>query len=168
MTTQDYQKLIAEARASGQAAIELAKERFDLGSWNRFDVDLSAARIHYFDAEDSMRVEADIQVAGTWLRKTKVWLWSWDDEDVPLGASERLAQVRVFGAKEGVETLGGSFEPCDEDEAWSMASIAAQILGAECIYRVPRKRSYVFLLLFSIRKCGAADVDNRDSILPSP
>lgn len=152
MNTDDYNKLIAKARSLGQSRIEAAKDLYGIGSWQHFDIDLPTAKIRFSNDKDSIQIEADIQVAGSWAPESQTWLWSWDNESIPTIAFNRLNDVRTFGEKEKIDTVEGSFEPCDEGEAWSMASIAAQILDAECIYRVSRSKNYVFLLLFSIKK----------------
>jgi hypothetical protein len=152
MKATQYKQLVETARLRAQASIDSAKACFGLGSYRRYDIDLPTAKIRFFDEDGVEKISADIQVAGSWSQLSDSWLWAWDNESVPKAASIRMQKVREFGEKEDIETVKASFEPCDEGEAWSMASIAAQILDAECIYRAERPKNHLFLLLFSIRK----------------
>lgn len=149
VTTVDLDTLIADARVEGQRRMDVARRQFDLGTWSRFDLDLTVATISFRDDAGLVRVSADLQVAGTWSRGS--WMWPWDNESVPFGARSRLDAVRAFGRAQELDLFVDSFEPCDEGEAWSMAAVAAAQLDAACIYRVPRPRALLFLLLFDLR-----------------
>jgi hypothetical protein len=152
MNANDYNNLITKARAFSQSKIEAAKAIYGIGSWQHFNIDLTTAKIRFSNDNDSIQVESDIQAVGSWAPESQTWLWSLDNESIPLIASKQLNKVRTFGEKEKIDTISGSFEPCDEGEAWSMACIACQLLDAECIYRVNHPKNHLFLLLFKICK----------------
>ncbi|AEJ00886.1 hypothetical protein Nit79A3_1023 [Nitrosomonas sp. Is79A3] len=152
MKATQYEQLVETARLRAQASIDSAKACFGLGSYRRYDIDLPTAKISFFDEDGVEKISADIQVAGSWSPLSDSWLWAWDNESLPEVVAAQMGEVRQFGEQNDIGTVRTSFEPCDEGKAWSMASIAAQILDAECIYRVVSQKSYLFLLLFSIRK----------------
>jgi hypothetical protein len=154
MQPAQYDQFVADARRNAQEKIESAKAEFGLGTHGRYEIDLPTARIRFLDGDGVERVQADLQVAGSWSTASESWLWGWDNESVPETASARLAAVQAFGQENDIEKLTASFEPCDEGEAWSMASIAAHLLDARCVYRVARPTNHLFLLLFSIRSVG--------------
>ena len=152
MEDAEYEALRYRACQRTQERIEAAKKSFGVGSYRRFEVDLPTSKIRFLDEHGVERVSATVQVAGSWAPRTESWLWAWDNESVPPAARSRMSEVQAFGERNGIEVVEGSFEPCDESEAWSMASIAAEVLGAECVYRVPQELNHLFLLLFAIQK----------------
>jgi len=152
MDTAKYEKLITEARKRTNDKIEAAKRKYGLGTYSRYQIDLSTATIRFLDDTAAERIRADIQAAGSWSPESETWLWAWDNDSIPEGAKARLAHVREFGEKHDFEPLMGSFDRCDEGGAWSMASVAADLLNAECVYRAPGPKSRLFLLLFNVRK----------------
>jgi hypothetical protein len=148
--TAQYEQLAKEARKRAEEKIEAAKQKYGLGTYSRYELDLATATIRFLDDKGSDRIRSSVQVAGTW--SPQVWLWSWDNDSVPEAARKQLVKVQEYGTQREIEQLMGSFDPCDEAEAWSLTAIAAQILDAECVYRAPAKTSLVFLLLFDIQK----------------
>lgn len=152
MDAAKYEQLITDARKRTNARIETSRQKYGLGTYTRYQTDLSAATIRFFDDTGAERLRADIQTAGSWSPQSETWLWAWENESIPEGAKARLALVRDFGQTHAFEALTGSFDRCDEGGAWSMASVAADLLAAECVYRAPGPKSHLFLLLFNIQK----------------
>jgi len=152
MNATQYEELVTDARKSANEKIEAAKEKYGLGTYSRYEIDLSTATIRFLDDKGLEKIRSDIQVAGSWSPRSATWLWSWDNESVPEGAKAKLAQVREFGEKNDIEHIMDSFEPCEEGEAWTVTAIAAQVLAAECIYRAPGANNQLFLLLFNIQR----------------
>jgi uncharacterized protein DUF6882 len=152
MNTAEYEKLVTEARSRGTARIEAAKQKYGLGTYSRYEIDLPTATIKFLDDKGAEKIRSDIQAAGSWSSSPTTWLWSWDNESIPEKAQSRMARVREFGEQHEIEHVMGSFDPCPEEEAWTVTSIAAQVLDAECIYRAPGKNTNLFLLLFNIQK----------------
>jgi len=62
--------------------------------------------------------------------------------------------VRERGAKEQLPQLQTGLSDCDEGGAWSMASLAADIVDAACVYRASGPKSQLFLLLTDIRNAN--------------
>jgi hypothetical protein len=153
MNKDQFNLLISEARKSTKEKIEKLQTEFGIGSYERYKIDLQSSEIRFFDGEGTEKVLANLQFAGSWSPNSESWLWAWDNESVPPIAWEKMMKVQEFGKKNHLETVESSFEPCDEGEAWSMASIAAQILDAQCVYRVAGSKNIAFFLLFSIHHC---------------
>jgi hypothetical protein len=153
MNEKQFNLFTIEARKSTQRKIEKSQMDFGIGSYERYKIDLQSAEIRFLDGEGTEKVFASLQVAGSWSPNSESWLWAWDNESVPPIAWEKMMEIQEFGKKNHLETVESSFEPCDEGEAWSMASIAAQILDAQCVYRVAGSKNTAFFLLFSIQHC---------------
>jgi hypothetical protein len=152
MNRNEYEKWVETARRLTQERMDAAQKRFGLGGHARYEIDLSKAVIRFLGADGAVQVEADLQVAGSWSPASESWLWGWENQSVPEAASSRVKAVRERGLADDLPQLREAVSPCDEGEAWSLASIAAQILDAECVYRSPGQKSHLFLLLFSLRK----------------
>ena len=151
MKEERYQEWIDRARSLTRQRMASAQTEFGLGKYKRYQVDLPTAKIRFYDEKDAERVCADIQVAGSWSQDSESWMWGWENESVPEAASDRMIEVFDTGVRMGIEKLQHLFGSCDEGEAWSMASVACEILGAESVYRAPGKKNMLFLLLMNIR-----------------
>lgn len=154
MNEADYQRWVDAARRKAQAAMEAARERFGLGTWARHEVDLASASIRFLDGDGAEQMRADIQVAGTWSPNSDSWLWGWENESVPEAAVSRLGPIAERGRELDVKTLQAHAVECDEAESWSLAALAADITGAECVYRTGQAGNRAYLLLFNLRKVG--------------
>ena len=146
-----YEELGAQARETTKSKIEAAKAAHGLGSHARYEVDLKKATIRFLDAEGAEKVRAKIQAAGSWSPTSSTWLWAWDNDSLPKKVWSKLTKVRELGEQHEIEQLYCSSDRCDEEQAWTVASIATHVLDAACLYRAPGKTSQVFLLLFDIR-----------------
>ncbi|WP_457353952.1 DUF6882 domain-containing protein [Roseateles sp. P5_D6] len=154
MKKDDYERWVGAARAQARERMAGAGQRFGLGRFARFEIDLPGTTIRFFDAADVEQIHARLQVAGSWAPAARTWLWGWENDSVPQTASALMSAVRERGECDGVEPLQGAFGECDEGEAWTMASLAADILDAESVYRAGGDTNRLFLLLFDIRKVG--------------
>lgn len=127
---------------------------FALGTWERFDYDLDVGTLVFSDA-DRARVVADVVLAGTLSSETQTWLWGWANPWMPKGVTRGLAPVRALGAAQGFERLTEQKWPAGEAEGWEVATVAAEVLEAQVVYRAPTDTGAVFLLLFALRRVGA-------------
>lgn len=152
MNHDEYEQWVATARARAQASIDVARERFGLGTYARYETDLSTAAIHFFDEADVEQMRADIQLAGSWSPDSSTWMWGWENESAPDVATERLNIVREAGRKRHLNALLAHVQQCDEDGAWNLASLAADLTEAQCLYRIGGARNKAFLLLFNLRR----------------
>jgi hypothetical protein len=150
MRETQYEEWVERARAITRQRIADAKAKFGLGKYKRYQLDLPTATIRFYDERDVEKVCADIQVAGSWSPDSDSWMWGWENESLPEAAVDRMIKVFDTGVRTAVEKLQHMFGSCDEGEAWSMASLACEILDAESVYRAPGKKSMLFLLLTNI------------------
>lgn len=154
MNAAEYEKWVEVARERTRERMAAAQQRFGLGTHARYQIDLPTATVRFYDAADAEQVRASLQVAGSWSPAAKSWLWGWENQSVPAPAVSRMAAVRERGAQEDIGKLQAAFTPCDEGQAWSMASLAADIVDAECVYRASGPKSQLFLLLTDIRQAN--------------
>ena len=152
MNTHDYQQWVAAARKRLQADMDAARERFGLGSHARYETDLTAATIRFFDANDVEQASADIQVAGSWSPNSGTWMWGWENESAPDAVVSKLGPIADAGRDKDVKALQAHVVECDEDGAWNLAALAADIVDAQCVYRIGGARNRTFLLLFNLHR----------------
>lgn len=152
MQLQEYDEWIATARQRTQERMAVAQAQFGMGTNKRYEIDLQTATIRFFDPSGDERIRAEIQVAGSWSTASNSWLWGWENQSVPAAAVSRMTAVRELGAQRQIDKLTTSFAPCDEGEAWSMASVASEIVDSQSVYRTVGAKNQLFLLLFSISR----------------
>ena len=152
MNAAEFDKWATAAREKTRQRMADAQQRFGLGTHARYEIDLPTATVNFFDTAGVEQARARLQVAGSWSPSAESWLWGWENDSVPEAAASRMHAVRERGAKEDLAQLQAGFSGCDEGEAWTMASLASDIVDAECVYRASGPKSQLFLLLFSISK----------------
>lgn len=152
MTDDEQQDWVQRARAKAQQRMEEARRRFELGTHAHYEVDLAAATIRFRDTGGREQLCASLQVAGSWSPGSASWMWGWANDSVPQAARSRLQAVRARGDEQGVEPLQAAIVECDEGDAWSLASLAADVLDAQCLYRTDGPKNQLFLLLFDIQR----------------
>lgn len=154
MNNEEFEQWVTTARQRARASMDAARERFGLGTHARYETDLTTATIRFFDANDVERVRADIQVAGSWSPNSGTWMWGWENQSAPDAVVSRLAPIAEVGREKNVEALQAHVVECDEAQSWSLAALAADIVGAECLYLTGSAKNRVFLMLFDLRKVG--------------
>jgi hypothetical protein len=65
--------------------------------------------------------------------------------------SEDSRKVRALGARHGYDKLTTAKWGADETDGWEMASLQAELTGAEGVYRSPDKDGATFLTLRNVR-----------------
>ena len=123
---------------------------FNLGQYERFDVDYQSAKLIYSSGGEP-KVIADIQFAGSLATKSDSWLWSWANESTPIHLKQELFRVKEFGevhkifplTRSGTSDIGDTF-------CYSVTAIAARLLNAKGIYRSPSSIGYVYLILLDV------------------
>jgi len=152
MIPAEYEQWVEQARARVRERMADSQAHFGLGTYARYEIDLPSATIRFLDSAGRERVRADLQISGSWSPASETWMWGWENQSVPEITVSRLREVREAGHDKGIDSLKASIVECDEGGAWSLASLAADILDAQCVYRVVREHSHLYLLLFSIQK----------------
>ncbi|WP_246674554.1 DUF6882 domain-containing protein [Mesorhizobium sp. B4-1-3] len=81
----------------------LAKD-FRLGSWSRYNYDLTAGKLMFSD-QSGVEVISEIQIAGTTSAKAGNWLWAWANSNWPSEFTADAQSARSFGEKHGISEL---------------------------------------------------------------
>lgn len=154
MNADQFAQFVEDARDYCRRTLEESRTQFGLGDYERYELDLKKGTLCFFDSEGVAQIAAAIQAAGSWSPSSQTWLWSWENDSIPEISTQRMLAVKDFGLAEDLPMLSASFGSCREVEAWAMAATAGKILSSKGFYRIPGALNQLFLLLFSITKCG--------------
>lgn len=148
----DYSELARGAYQRCLARQEAAKQlwpRFSTGrSWYYDDHN---ATLTFADGSDEHVDVADVTILGSFSARTNTWMWAWDNEEYSPSARQAVAPLRVFGEVRGIAKFETGHWEGDEIDAWEVAQLAADLLGAAAVYRAPFDHLMVFMLLNSFR-----------------
>ncbi|MBZ9810607.1 hypothetical protein LB542_09695 [Mesorhizobium sp. BR1-1-9] len=126
---------------------------FRLGSWSRYDYDLTAGTL-LFSEEGVVKVVAEIQVAGTTSVGANNWLWAWANSNLPGEVLDDAKRVRSFGEENGIDDLAQAYVTnTDNLEAlgWGLAGATVRICNALGAYRSPSVQGGLYLILKTIK-----------------
>lgn len=129
----------------------LAKD-FRLGSWSRYDYDLTAGKLLFSD-RSGVKVVSEIQVAGSTSAKAGNWLWAWANSIWPSEFITDAQSARSFGEKHGIGELTQDYVTDEDLNAlgWELTSAAARICNACGAYRSPSDEGVgLYLILKNI------------------
>ena len=127
---------------------------FHLGSWSRYDYDLTSGKLLFSD-QKVVRVVAEIQIAGSTSAKASNWLWAWSNSNLPGELLVDAKQVRSFGEKNGIDELAQAYVTDAQDDlevlGWELSGTMVRICDALGAYRSPRgEGGGLYLVLKSI------------------
>jgi hypothetical protein len=151
MTAEEFDALVVASLASMHRAIEVCNREWDFQSYRQWTVSLDR-RVLTFSDGPKPPIDCDIQVVGTYVTNRKVWRWSWDNPSIELPLRAALEKVRAFGQEHGLREITlGRWQARDEEAAWAMTALAANLVEATSVYRAPDGPRHVFLLITGVR-----------------
>jgi hypothetical protein len=128
----------------------LAKD-FRLGSWSRYDYDLTAGKLLFSD-QSGVKVVSQIQIAGSTSAKAGNWLWAWANSNLPGDLLGDAKLVRSFGEEKGVDDLSRAYvdDMSGDLEAlgWELTAAMVRVCNALGAYRSPRGEGGALYLVF--------------------
>ena len=106
---------------------------FRLGSWSRYDYDLTTGRL-LFSEEGVVKVIAEIQIAGSTSAKASNWLWAWANSNLPGELLRDAKLVRSFGESNKLDELAQAYV-IDKDNdlealGWDLTGAMVRICNA--------------------------------------
>ena len=64
----------------------------------------------------------------------------------------RIAAVREWGEAQGFLHLTVPLWKGDAIDGWELSGVAAQVLGAQGVYRVPMEQGFLYMALMSVQR----------------
>lgn len=121
------ERWVRKGQALGRLLAEHGAEKHE------YRADLKDGRFVWMAPEGYVSAEAKACVLCSWSRSTHVLVMAWADPLV------RYASVRR------IDTLEDEHDNVGEEQAWKLAMEAAELSGAEYLYRVPTPHAWYFL-----------------------
>ncbi len=125
---------IQASLATMQQQAEAHAAQWGLGKAKRWSADLSRGVLS-FEFADGRRVEAPLQVVGTYDTETASFQWGWDHAAVPPALRQHAELARQWGERESLPKFNTRVVRCGEEEAWAFAAVASRLGGAKGVYR---------------------------------
>ena len=140
-----------EAFEQLNAKNERLQKDFRLGSWSRYDYDLTAGKL-LFSEEGVVKVVSEIQIAGSTSAKASNWLWAWANSNLPGELLSDAKLVRSFGEENGIDELAQAYVMDIDNDldalGWELAGAMVRICDALGAYRSPRGEGGALYLIF--------------------
>jgi hypothetical protein len=150
----DTQAAWIEAVTAGHDTLHAKHEHLEreyrLGKHERFDYDQASNQLVFSNA-GKPAVIADIEIIGSVSKVSQTWLWSWSNFHMLPNVRTRIRAVRDYGIEHGFSRLTVAKWPADEVDGWEVSGIAAQVLDAQGVYRVPSQNTFMFMAMMSLR-----------------
>ena len=123
---------------------------YSISKHKRWDYD-QATGLLTFSNDGIPAVIADIEMIGSFSTKSNTWLWSWANFHILANVRAKIETVRTFGETYEFPRLTIPKWRADEVLGWEVSTVAAHILDAKGIYRVPSESGFLFMALTNIR-----------------
>ncbi len=128
---------------------QLLKE-YRIGEHKRWDYQQESAEL-IFSNDGVPAVIAEVEFIGSVSTRSGTWLWAWANFDMLPQVRSRIAAVRDFGAERDFPRLTVPKWNADEVDGWEVSAIAAHVLGAQGLYRVPSANGFLYMAIMGIR-----------------
>ncbi|ESY16296.1 MULTISPECIES: DUF6882 domain-containing protein [unclassified Mesorhizobium] len=146
-----YQAWRDEAVEQLDAKNARLQQAFRLGSWPRYDYDLTEGKLLFSD-NGITKVVAEIQIAGSTSAKASNWLWAWANSNLPGDLLADAKLVRSFGQEHSIDELAQSYAIDLNNDlevlGWRMTAVAVRICNGLAAYRSPRGEGGALYLIF--------------------
>jgi hypothetical protein len=141
MNPDSYAAWREEAFEELSAKNDRLQKDFRLGSWPRYDYDLTTGRL-LFSQGEVVKVIAEIQIAGSTSAKASNWLWAWANSNLPGELLKDAKLVRSFGESNKIDELAQAYVIDTDDDlealGWDLTGAMVRICNALGAYRSPR------------------------------
>jgi len=155
-TKEQYEEFVRDSYDYLNKVQEATKRDFALGSYERYDWDQRKGTLTFSD-NGMPKVIAQVAFVGSISKRTKTWLWSWDNDSILPSVKEHIAEVRRFGELHGLRELTIPKWDAAEEDGWAMTAVTARILQAKGAYRSPDDNGFTFLVFTSLEWASESD-----------
>lgn len=106
-----------------------------------------------FSDNGIIKLIIDYEEVGSLSFKSNTWLWAWENPHLEEKIKSEIKMVRDYGYKRNFKKLTAPKWTADEYDGWEMTAIAAYLMKAKGVYRVPTSDSllYSFMIYKNIR-----------------
>jgi hypothetical protein len=129
--------------AQKQAALS---GRHGLGQHERFEVDLVAGKLRFYDA-DGLALEAEVTPIGTHVPEKSSWQWAWANVSFPDDVRARAARVKELAERTEAAAFSARTLEVDEEQSWGLLAMACEHLGAVGAYTFPNRNARLYVAI---------------------
>jgi len=151
VTQQQFAELAHECCERSKERQALATERWGFTKKKRWDYDDDRSVISFSDSPEGPRLVADVTIVGSFSTRTNTWMWAWGNDQYEAEKRALMRPLQSFGEVRGIEKLATAQWSADEVDGWEVTQIAAELLGADAVYRAPMEHLLMFFLLRNFR-----------------
>ena len=130
-----------------QGALE---DRFGLGLFEQYDIDIASERI-VFSSGGERGVEGRATLIGSYSLGSRTWAWGGSNTNLPESVRRASAALVDGIAERDMWELSTPIFPVDEGTAWGLAALVCDRAGGEGVYRGQDGDSRVFVMLRDLR-----------------
>lgn len=145
----DYDKFVEEAIQYLNEKNSYLEKHFDIGSYNRFDINQVTGMLSFSNAGVA-RVYAPFKAVGSISHTSHTWLWAWANLHFLPNLRGAAKRVKRFGQSKGFHELVEPKFPADEEDGWRLTAITAYVLKSAGGYRCPTERVTTFVVLSEV------------------
>ncbi len=151
MTEDEYRAFVQHSYEYLQEQQDICEMDWGIGSFGDWEVNQEAAELVFSNREGS-RLICQMQIAGTYSRASRTWMWSWDNASVQKHLQEAATIARRFGQEHGISELTASRWEADEADAWAMTAVTANLVQAKGAHRGGDEHGVTFMLMTDVRR----------------
>ncbi|KRD22200.1 hypothetical protein ASE39_07445 [Acidovorax sp. Root267] len=126
---------------------------YGISRFSRWDYDQPTGTLTFSD-NGVARVVADIEFIGSVSETTHTWLWAWANFHNQAKVISRIPDVWEFGEDKGFRHLTVPLWKGDATDGWEVSGVAADVLGAQGVYRAPTAHGFLYMALMSVQTVG--------------
>jgi hypothetical protein len=104
-----------------------------------------------FKNKGEVKLEFTVAAAGDYSKKTKTWLWSWENKTIIDKMSGPVLKVKTFGVENKFDRLTTAKISGDMADAWEFAAITNKILNGIGVYCANDKNTDCPLMLILLK-----------------
>lgn len=121
-------------------------EQHGLGEHERFEVDIIAGKLRFFDA-DVLAFEADVTPIGSHVPENGSWQWAWANPSFPDDVRQRAAKLKELGQRIEDPAFDQRTLEVDEAQTWTLLAMACEHLGAVGAYTFPNRKTRLYVTI---------------------
>jgi len=100
------------------------------------------------------KVVGKVQIIGSFNSDDNSWRWAWANKTVKEDLQKDALTLKEYGEKNKLKQLTKETWEGEMNDGWKMTALAVKLLKADCAYRGPAGKLYVFM---TIRDLKVAD-----------
>ncbi len=135
-TNSEFNELTATASAYLKEQQDSCFKKYDLLNYSEWNYDQTSGYLEFSDS-GVVQIRIKYEQVGTLSDSSGTWLWAWDNPNVLEKVKGEIPMVKAYGSKHNYPMLTKPKWSADEFDAANMTCIAAYLLKAKGLYRVP-------------------------------